>query len=177
MTKEITAEQNPLAHLYDEDGTLKNPKHELYANAYVQTFNRKQSVIACGVDPAVSSVNDIGFRMARRPEVKQRIKTLLAERVEEIAVNEDWIILRLAQIVERSMENEAILNRDGEETGEFKFDGRNANRALELIGNYLGMFKQKDAQTAGQVIINLDYGLNESKKVSITRQPIEGEKV
>jgi len=158
---------------FNEDGSLKNPKYELYAQSYVQSFQHRQAAIDCGFDPSKTSIKDAAYRISKKPEVRRRIRAVLADRVDDIAINEDWVILRLANLVDRALQATEVLDREGNPIGEWQFDGRNANRSLELLGNHLGMFKQKDVGTAEKVIINVDYGNPE--QLRITREVIEHE--
>lgn len=57
-------------------------------------------------------------------------------------LTEEWVISRLMANVERAMQAEAVRSGTGEETGEFKYDGAVANRALELLGKKLGIFSE-----------------------------------
>jgi phage terminase small subunit len=69
--------------------------------------------------------------------------TQAAARTEHVAVTQDWVIAQLREVVERCMEPEPVLDRAGNPTGGFTFNPTAANRALELIGKHLGMFKDK----------------------------------
>jgi phage terminase small subunit len=40
-----------------------------------------------------------------------------------------------------------VLDKRGQPTGEYRFDSAGANRALELIGKHLGMFKERVEHT------------------------------
>ena len=178
MSKEvIEAKQDPLAKWFNNDGSLKHPKHELLAQAYVQEFHWQKAVWIAGLakqdDPGSK---DVAYRIAKRPEVKRRVREIMKKRTDQIGINSDWVLMHLAEVVERAMAVHEIHDRDGNPTGVFEFDGRNANRALELIGNHLGMFKKDDGVVSDKVVINLDFGLEQEKHVKITRQPIEGEK-
>jgi len=59
-------------------------------------------------------------------------------------LNRTWVIERLMSVVDRCMQAEPVKDRDGNETGEFKFDSNGANRALQLLGSELGMFTPKE---------------------------------
>lgn len=50
------------------------------------------------------------------------------------------------------MQQEEIRDANGG-TGEFKYEGSVANKALELIGKHLGMFKDPDATANVTVVI------------------------
>ena len=41
---------------------------------------------------------------------------------------------------ERALQHVAVLDRAGKPTGEYRYDGNVANRALELLGKQQGMF-------------------------------------
>ena len=49
---------------------------------------------------------------------------------------------KLRENVERAMQAVPVMGKDGP-TGEFKYDGAVANRALELLGKHIGMFTDK----------------------------------
>ena len=53
-----------------------------------------------------------------------------------------WVLERLAWNVERAMQGEAVVLR-GKATGEYRYDGAVANRALELLGKELGLFTER----------------------------------
>ena len=50
------------------------------------------------------------------------------------------------------MQAAPVLDRDGEPTGEYQYQGQAANRALELLGKELGMFvERKQVDIPGQL--------------------------
>ena len=63
---------------------------------------------------------------------------------------------RLEKNYERAMQEEPILDRDGNSTGEYKYQGMVANKALELIGRHLAMFtdKHQDVTPEGAEVVN-----------------------
>lgn len=62
---------------------------------------------------------------------------------DKAVLTEEWVISRLMTNVERAMQAEAVRNGDGEASGEYKYEGNVANRALELLGKKLGIFVEK----------------------------------
>jgi hypothetical protein len=50
------------------------------------------------------------------------------------------VLDRLVENAERALQARRAMDDDGEETGEFKYQGNVANWALELVGKELGMF-------------------------------------
>src|SRR5580704_2378787 len=53
-----------------------------------------------------------------------------------------WVLERLAENVRRAMRIEAVTLR-GVPTGEYRYEGSVANRALELLGKELGLFVER----------------------------------
>jgi hypothetical protein len=58
----------------------------------------------------------------------------------ESGVNRLWVLERLRENVERSMQAKPVLDKEGQPTGEYRYEAAAANRALELIGKEIGMF-------------------------------------
>ena len=50
---------------------------------------------------------------------------------------------QLKEVVNRCMQKVPVLDRHGKPTGVWKFDGKNANQALHLMGKDRGMFVDK----------------------------------
>jgi len=57
-------------------------------------------------------------------------------------VTREWVLERLAENVRRAMRIEAVTLR-GVPTGEYRYEGSVANRALELLGKELGLFVER----------------------------------
>jgi len=70
-------------------------------------------------------------------ELRQAIST---HTVEKTSVSKAWVIAKLVENVERAMQVVPVLDRQGNPTGDYTYQGNVANRALELIGKEYGMF-------------------------------------
>ena len=57
-----------------------------------------------------------------------------------MALTQEWVLTRLMENTERALQHIPVLDRDGKPTGEYRYDGNVANRALELLGKQQGMF-------------------------------------
>ena len=85
------------------------------------------------------------LRLRARPEVDARINCLMAQKPEAVAdvkaeikqakVTPQWVMARLAENVE------VCLGRRAAPDGTYTYNPQAANRALELLGNELGMFE------------------------------------
>jgi phage terminase small subunit len=83
-------------------------------------------------------------RLRANESVQARVnelQTKMAERaIEKTAISKQWALDRLVENAERALQARRAMDDDGEETGEFKYQGNVANWALELVGKELGMF-------------------------------------
>lgn len=179
MSKDLAAKEvdEGIAHYFDSSGALINPKHELFAQAYVHVFNQQKAAEMVGIQPnPAGEFRDIAFAIARRPEVRKRVAMLRDERVKSIGLDENWVVLNLIDVYEEGRKQIKVLDKEGRDTGETVMaDGKVANRSLELLGNYLAMFRRQDDRTAGAVIVNVDYGGGNVKVLE--KAPLDGEVV
>jgi hypothetical protein len=100
-----------------------------------------------GVPTPTSVFAQRGQKLASKPAVQARIAELKAAAEEQsrakYAVDRDWVLRKLIDNANRSMQAEPVRDADGNPTGEYRYDGTTANRALELIGKEFGMFVQR----------------------------------
>jgi hypothetical protein len=81
--------------------------------------------------------------------LRQREQTdakIVARTVERASIDKAWVIDRLRENAERAMQARPVFDHEGNKTGEYRYDGAVANRALELIGKEIGMFVTRHEQ-------------------------------
>jgi len=124
---------------------LDNAKHEAFAHAIAKGTPQREAYKAAGyvtkndatADACASRLLSAGKIQARVAELRQAIST---HTVEKTSVSKAWVIAKLVENVERAMQAVPVLDRQGNPTGAFTYQGNVANRALELIGKEYGMF-------------------------------------
>ncbi len=126
---------------------LRNAKHEMFAQE-----------LAAG-KPACDAYPNAGFKpnrhnaatLARKQHIVDRMNELLLEReriaaestekaIQSAGLTKEWIISKLIENAERALQAHPVRDADGEPTGEYRYEGNVANRALELLGKERGMF-------------------------------------
>ena len=91
---------------------------------------------------------------SQRAGIGERVAAILQEReqidaegtkiaIERTAIDKEWVIERLRENVERAMQARPVIDRAGNPTGSYVYNGAAANRALELLGKELGMFIER----------------------------------
>ena len=63
-----------------------------------------------------------------------------AKAIEKMALTQEWVLTRLMENAERALQHVAVLDKERKPTGEYRYDGNVANRALELLGKQQGLF-------------------------------------
>jgi len=84
-----------------------------------------------------------GYRLLKDPRITAEIDRARQERISRTEITADYVLSQLKEIVERCMQREAVKDRSGKETGEYRFDASGANKALELLGKHLKLFTDK----------------------------------
>jgi len=66
-----------------------------------------------------------------------------AKTAQKLDISREWILTKLRTNALRSLQEEPVYDREGNETGVFQYAGNVANKALELLGKNVGMFSDK----------------------------------
>jgi hypothetical protein len=81
--------------------------------------------------------SEVGARI--EAETEPKVAATRSRRTPIGPVTRAWVLERLVENVKRAMQIEEVKLR-GVPTGEYRYEGSVANRALELIGKELGLF-------------------------------------
>lgn len=119
--------------------------HKRFADKYFETLNGAESARYAGYAEASARIE--ASRLLDREDVQQYLQQLRAEYAEKSGVTKQWIIERFKTISERCVQAEPVLDRDGVETGEYKFDSSGANKATEMLGKIIGVFERDNEQS------------------------------
>ncbi len=116
------------------------PKQQLFVAEYLVDLNATQAAVRAGYSK--KTAYSVGHENLKKPEVAAAIQEAMQARSERIKADQDWIVERLVENVERAMTVEPVMV-GGVETGEYVYQGNVANKALELLGRHAGMFNDK----------------------------------
>jgi len=134
---------------------LCNARHERFAQLVAAGRSAGNAYVEAGYDCARHKARGHGHRLRTREDVQARIGELLGtqqkivqeateQAIEKTAIGKVWVLEHLREVVERAMQQRPVLDHEGRPTGEYRYDGNVANRALELIGRELGMFIKRE---------------------------------
>lgn len=137
------------------------PKQERFVQEYLIDLNATQAAIRAGYSQKTADVQ--GPRLLGNVRVARAINAAQAETAKRLNLSQDWVLQRLKDISDRCTQAEPVFDRQGEPTGEYRFDSAGANRATELIGKHLGMFTDKIEHSGA--IISIEQVLYEIDKL------------
>lgn len=120
-------------------------KQQRFINEYLVDLNATQASIRAGYSERTASAQ--ASRLLTNVNIRARIEELKKTRAERLNLDAYWVLKRLMDISDRSMQAEPVMEWDHMEqqlvpSGEYQFDSSGANKATELIGKHLGMFKE-----------------------------------
>ena len=110
----------------------------------------KDAYIQAGYKSKGHSAEVRGSDLLRNVEVAARLAELKAEAAKRNDISIDWVLRGLKANAERAMQAVPVLDKEGNETGEFRYEGAVANRAYELIGKHLGMFDERKGEEGSE---------------------------
>lgn len=131
------------------------PKQERFVAEYLVDLNATQAAIRAGYSPKTAGSQ--GDRLLKNAEIAAAVVAAQAKRAERTEVTQDYVLTKLVENVERSMQAEPVRDREGTPTGEYVYQGSVANGALTLLGKHLGMFGEKQTHD-GEVVIRIVRG-------------------
>ena len=121
-----------------------SPKQARFVEQYLLDLNAADAARRAGYSKRTAKQK--GYELREMPKIQAAIAAAIQARSERTKVDQDWIVERLVENVERAMTVEPVMV-GGKETGEYTYQGSVANKALELLGRHAGMFPNRHELT------------------------------
>lgn len=138
--------------------TKLTARQKLFVEHYLVDLNATQAAIKAGYSE--KTAYSIGHENLKKDEIKKEIDKKMSETAKKLGITQEKVLEALWSNSERCRQAEAVFDKEGEFTGEYRFDASGSNKALELIGRHLKMFTDK---IEGEVKINHEDALNRLK--------------
>jgi len=122
------------------------PKQEMFVKEYLVDLNATQAAIRAGYSK--KTADRIGPELLGKTCVARAIEEANRKRAEKLELSAEWVLENLKNVAVRCQQAEPVMvfdyrTKEMVETGEYQFDSKGANRALELIGKHLGIFEDR----------------------------------
>lgn len=144
-------------------------KQKRFIEEYLVDLNATQAAIRAGYSE--KTAYSIGEENLKKPEIKRSIEEAQLNRSSRVQITQDDVIRMLIENIEKSSGTKQVVitqtrkSEDGEFVGDdvaqFVYEPSSVNKALELLGKHLGMFKDKLDVTTGDkplpTVINVTF--------------------
>ena len=112
-------------------------KQQMFVKEYIKDLNATQAAIRAGY--SAKTANAMASQMLAKLNIQDAVKIEMDKRSKRVEIDADWVLNKFAELHKRCTQVEPVLDKDGEPIGEYKFDGANANRALENIAKHVNV--------------------------------------
>lgn len=127
-------------------------KQQRFVEEYLVDLNATQAAIRAGYAKTTAEKKaPVWVGKSREsspyPAVWDAVDDALRKRSEKTGITAEYVLKSLQHVAERCMQAEPVRDREGNETGEYRFDSSGANKSLELLGRHLKLFTDKVEHT------------------------------
>lgn len=134
-------------------------QQKIFVSEYIKTLDGERSAKCAGHKS--KNLTTTATELLSDETIIREIKTQLKQQISSLRVNKGYVIQKLLQIAEFSLEEEDILDKEGDYTGKKKLRDTSAGlKALENLCKYLGFNSKQENEEYKQAkiitISNLD---------------------
>ena len=118
-------------------------QQKLFVSEYVKSLDSEKALKVAGYE--LKNKEKTLARLLTNPKIITAIKEQLKHQIDVLNVSKGYVVQKLLQIAEFSLEEEEIFDKDGNYTGKKKLRDASAGlKALESLCKYLGLAVSKD---------------------------------
>lgn len=150
-----------------EEGEL-SPQEELFVAEYLKDYNASAAAIRAGYAESTAKakaplwVNRVSSYRVGKGRIYNAINAARMERMERVKIDQDYLLMNAAEILERCMQRSPVVNAFGKQVVDeggnnlWRFDSAGANKAIENIAKLLGLNKEQPVQQSTNNLIFAD---------------------
>ena len=127
------------------------PKQAMFCKEYLVDLNATQAAIRSNYSK--KTAGRIGQQNLQKVDIQAEIQKMMDKRSNKVEISADYVLKNIKEIGERCMQEEPVLDFEGNKTGEYQFKENGALKAQELLGKHLKMFvEQKETKITGEIV-------------------------
>lgn len=157
-----------MARRKKEEGEL-SPQEELFVAEYLKDYNASAAAIRAGYAESTAKakaplwVNRVSSYRVGKGRIYNAINAARMERMERVKIDQDYLLMNAAEILERCMQRSPVVNAFGKQVVDedgnnlWRFDSVGANKAIENLSKLLGLNKEQPVQQSTNNLIFTDH--------------------
>ena len=131
---------------------MLNEKQKQFCEEYIIDLNGTQAAIRAGYSKKTARA--IANELLTKLDIKEYICELKNKRSERVKYSQDELMRDILEVKNRCMQANPVLDKEGNETGVWKFDSNGANKALDMLAKHVGFYETDNKQKGYSVVIN-----------------------
>lgn len=131
---------------------MLNEKQKQFCEEYIIDLNGTQAAIRAGYSG--KTANRIASELLTKLDIQEYICELKNKRSERVKYSQDELMRDILEVKNRCMQANPVLDKEGNETGIWKFDSNGANKALDMLAKHVGFYETDNKQKAFNISVN-----------------------
>ena len=131
---------------------MLNEKQKQFCEEYIIDLNGTQAAIRAGYSKKTARA--IANELLTKLDIQEYICVLKNKRSERVKYSQDELMRDILEVKNRCMQANPVLDKEGNETGVWKFDSNGANKALDMLAKHVGFYETDNKQRAFNISVN-----------------------
>ena len=129
-----------------------NEKQKQFCEEYIIDLNGTQAAIRAGY--SAKTANEQAAQLLAKLSIQEYIQKIKNQRSERVKYSQDELMRDILEVKNRCMQANPVLDKEGNETGIWKFDSNGANKALDMLAKHVGFYETDNKQKAFNISVN-----------------------
>jgi len=125
------------------------PKQQAFVLEYLIDLNGAAAARRAGYK--AKNADEQAVQLLRKTWVREAIQAEMEKRSQRTEITADYVLTTIRNTVERCAQAEPVLDREGNPTGEYRFDSTAVLRGAELLGKHLKLFTDRTEVTVKEL--------------------------
>lgn len=131
---------------------MLNEKQKQFCEEYIIDLNGTQAAIRAGYSK--KTANEQAAQLLAKLSIQEYIQNIKNKRSERVKYSQDELMRDILEVKNRCMQANPVLDKEGNETGIWKFDSNGANKALDMLAKHVGFYETDNKQKAFNISVN-----------------------
>ena len=118
-----------------------SPKQLQFVKEYIVDYNGTKAAERAGYSP--KTANEQASRLLANVNIQAALNNVKKKQDERLEISQDYVLRVIKDTIERCAQAEAVIDKEGNPTGEYRFDAQAVLKGAELLGKHFVMWTDK----------------------------------